>query len=484
MENVLKDLEPKKVFQYFEELTRIPRGSGNEKEVSDYLVKFAKERKLEVIQEECLNVIIKKPGTKGYENAPTVILQGHMDIVCEKLSTVEHDFEKDPIPLVVDGDYVKTKGTTLGADNGIAVAMSMALLDSEDISHPPLEVFITVDEETGMVGALNVNPENLSGKILINLDSEEEGTFLTSCAGGIDSIIDLPIKWIEALDNYNGYKIKISGLFGGHSGAEIDKGRANANKLMGRLLNTLGKNVNFYLSSLRGGAKVNAIPRDAEAIVLVKSEDISKFENIIKENRIIFRNEFKTADPNIEVEFESIEKPKKVFSKETTDKAIKLLMLIPNGVNSMSADIEGLVESSSNLGVVTTDDENVVFYTSIRSSVKSIRYVIEDRIQIIADILDVTNKFEAEYPEWEYNPNSKIREICEEAYEKLYGKKPKVTAIHAGLECGVFKERLGDLDMISLGPDMKDVHTPEEALSISSTKRTYELLIEILKNIK
>jgi len=484
MEYILKDLEPKKVFRYFEELTRIPRGSGNEKEVSDYLVKFARERGLEVIQEECLNVIIKKPGTKGYENAPTVILQGHMDMVCEKYADVDHDFNKDPIPLVIDGDFIKTKGTTLGADNGIAVAMAMAILDSDDISHPPLEVLITVDEETGMVGALNVNPENLKGKMLINLDSEEEGKFLTSCAGGIDSVITLPIDWKDSMDNYKAYKIRIKGLFGGHSGAEIDKCRANANKLMGRLLNTLYRNMDLYLSDLKGGAKINAIPRDSEAVILMNPEHISSFEKIIEDYKAIFSNEYKTADPNIRVEIESVENPKRAFSKETTDKAIKLLMLIPNGVHSMSADIDGLVESSSNLGVVTTDNENVTFNTSIRSSVRTIRYAIQERIEALVEILGVNNVFKSGYPEWEYNPDSKIREICVESYEKLYGKKPEITAIHAGLECGMFKERLGELDMISLGPDMRNVHTPEEALSISSTKRTYELLVEILKNIK
>lgn len=484
MEYVLKDLQPKKVFKYFEELTRIPRCSGNEKQVSDYLVNFAKERSLEVIQDKCLNVIIKKPGTKGYENAPVVILQGHMDMVCEKFSNVQHDFSKDPIPLVVEGDFIKTKGTTLGADNGIAVAMAMAILDSKDISHPPLEVVLTVDEETGMGGALNIEPKNINGQMLINIDSEEEGKFLTSCAGGIDSVIKLPIKWTNPPENYSAYSIKITGLLGGHSGVEIDKSRANANKLMGRLLNALNKKIDFCISNLEGGAKVNAITREAEATVLVNGKDIDGFNEIIEEYKSIFKNEYNKSDPNIEIEVNSIEKPDKIFTNEIKEKAINLLMLIPNGVHNMSVDIEGLVETSSNLGVVTTDSENIAFNTSIRSSVRSRRYLIQNRIEALANILDVDNTFKSEYPEWEFNPNSKLREICVKSYEKLYGKKPEITAIHAGLECGVFKERLGDIDMISLGPDMKNVHTPEEALSISSTERTYNLLIEILKNIK
>lgn len=484
MQNVLEGLEPKKVFKYFEELTRIPRCSGHEKEVSDYLVSFAKQRGLEVIQEECLNVIIKKLGTKEYENSQTVIIQGHMDIVCEKLDKIQHDFSRDPIQLVIDGDLIKTKGTTLGADDGIAVAMAMAILDSDDIEHPPLEIFITVDEERGMVGAFNVKPENLSGKILINIDSEEEGTFLTSCAGGIDSAINLHIQWIDIPSNYQPYLIKIAGLFGGHSGVEIDKCRANANKLMGRVLNALYNQVDICLSNLSGGAKVNVIPRTSEAVVLADSNKLEDFQRIIDECKEKFKNEYKTSDPNIEIIVEDVEKPNKMFSKEVTDKAIKLLMLIPNGVHSMSADIKGLVESSSNLGVIITDDEKIVFNSSIRSSVRSLRHVIQDRFSLLAEILDVENIFSSDYPEWEYNPDSKIREVCINAYEEIHGNKPEIAAIHAGLECGVFKERLGDLDMISLGPDMKNVHTPKECLSISSTERTYKLLLEILKNIK
>ena len=484
MKNVLENLKPNDVFKYFEELTRIPRCSGNEKQVSDYLVKFAKEHGLEVIQEECLNVIIKKPATEGYEDVPTVIIQGHMDMVCEKLAEVEHDFLKDPIQLVVDGDLIKTKGTTLGADDGIAVAMAMALLASDNVPHPSLEVLITVDEERGMVGAFNVKPEHLEGKILINIDSEEEGKLLTSCAGGIDAIVNLPVEWIDVPDEYEAYKVRIKGLFGGHSGVEIDKNRANANKLMGRILNALFNETDMFISQISGGAKVNAIPRDAEAIILINSNDVNKFKNTVDQYSNNFKNEYKTADPDIEVIAQKIDRPQKMFSKDTTKKAVKLLKLMPNGVQSMSADIRGLVESSTNLGVVTTDSEKVTFNNALRSSVRSLRYSLQDRFSALADILDVEVEFNSDYPECEYNPKSKLREICIETYKKLFDKEPEIEAIHAGLECGLLKEVLGDMDMISLGPDMRNVHTPEEYLSISSTERTYEYLKAILQNIK
>jgi dipeptidase D len=484
MKNVLEGLDPKDVFKYFEELTRIPRGSGNEKGVSEYLVNFAKEQGLEVIQEECLNVIIKKPGTKGYENAPTVIIQGHMDMVCEKLDEVEHDFFKDPIQLVIDGDLIKTKGTTLGADDGIAVAMAMAVLASKDIQHPALEVFVTVDEERGMVGAFNVKPEDLLGEVLINIDSEEEGKLLTSCAGGVDAIINLPIQWIDIPEEYKAYSIKIQGLTGGHSGMEIDKCRANANKLMGRMLNALYSETDIYVSQIMGGAKVNAIPRTSETVILVNTKDTDNVEKIICKYRKNFKNEYKTSDPNIEVIVENVDKPAKMFSKEVTNKVIKLLKLIPNGIQSMSADIDGLVESSTNLGVVVTNDEKVVFNNSLRSSVRSLRYSIQDKFRALTEILGVEVIFKSDYPEWEYNPNSQLKEICINTYEEMFNKKPEIEAIHAGLECGLFKEILGDMDMISLGPNMGNVHTPQEYLSVSSTERTYEFLKGILKNLK
>ncbi|WP_069650706.1 aminoacyl-histidine dipeptidase [Caloranaerobacter ferrireducens] len=484
MVNVLSGLKPEAVFKFFEELTRIPRGSGNEKQVSDYLVKFAKDNGLEVIQEECLNVIIKKPGTEGYENAPTVILQGHMDIVCAKNEDLDFDFSKDPIPLMVDGDMIRTKGTTLGADNGIAVAMIMAILESKDLPHPPLVALITVAEETGMDGVLNLNPENVSGDILINIDSEEEGTILASCAGGVNNIIHLPIEWNEADTNKIGYKISIKGLIGGHSGIEINKNRANAIKLLGRLLESLDKEINIDIANVSGGEKMNAIAKMSEAVVMINKDDEEKFKRIIDEHQKIFSNEYITSDPNINISLEKVDGIQKVFSLNTKKGLISILRLIPNGVQTMSADIEGLVESSNNIGVLTTSEEEIKFDSAVRSSVKSLKKEINDRIQNICDLVGAKMELVADYPEWEFKVESPIRDLMAEVYRDMFGKEVKVDAIHAGLECGFLKEKIGDIDMVSIGPNIYDVHTPNEHISISSTKRVFEFLCEVLKRLK
>ncbi|SHH24421.1 dipeptidase D [Caloranaerobacter azorensis DSM 13643] len=484
MVNVLSGFEPKAVFKFFEELTRIPRGSGNEKQVSDYLVKFAKDNRLEVIQEECLNVIIKKPGTKGYENAPTVILQGHMDMVCVKDEDLEFDFTKDPIPLVVDGDMIRTKGTTLGADNGIAVAMIMAILESKDLPHPPLVALFTVSEETGMDGVLNLNPENVSGDILINIDSEEEGTILASCAGGVDNIIHLPVEWNEADNSKIGYEISIKGLIGGHSGMEIDKNRANAIKLLGRLLEALDREINIDIANVSGGEKKNAIAKMSKAVVMINKEDEERFKHIVDEYQKIFSNEYKTADPNISIKLERVDGIQRVFGLKTKKGLISILRLIPNGVQTMSADIKGLVESSNNIGVLTTKEEEIVFDSAVRSSVRSLKKEINDRIQNICDLVGAKMELVSDYPEWEFKAESPIRDLMVEVYKDMFGKEAKVDAIHAGLECGFFKEKIGDIDMVSIGPNIYDVHTPNEHISISSTKRVFEFLCEVLKRIK
>ncbi|WP_427340147.1 aminoacyl-histidine dipeptidase [Caloranaerobacter sp. DY30410] len=485
MNYVLGTLEPKAVFKYFEEISRIPRGSGNEKKISDYLVSFAKNHNLEVIQDDALNVIIKKGGTLGYESSPTVILQGHMDMVCEKDKEVEHDFEKDPLKLRVDGDFVRATGTTLGADNGIAIAYCLAILESNDIPHPPLEVVFTTEEETGMGGASALNPSNLKGKILINIDSEEEGKLLVSCAGGVRTRIILPIVKIQVDEKLNTYRIKVKGLKGGHSGMEIDKGRGNANKLMGRVLKDIQKTLKFYLANISGGAKMNAIPREAEAAILINPEDEQKLNEKIKYWNEILSNEFKSSDPDVNVELEKLnDNIDSVFSIETTEKVVDLLVMIPNGIQTMSMEIKGLVQSSTNLGVVAVKDNEVVFESAVRSSVRSLKYDIVSQTETVAKVIGAKFVTESDYPEWQYNPNSYIRKVFVKVYKDLYGKEPEITAIHAGLECGLFKEKLGDIDMISFGPNMYDVHTPNEHLSISSTKRTWDYLLAVLREIK
>ncbi|QXM06939.1 aminoacyl-histidine dipeptidase [Crassaminicella indica] len=485
MSNVLANLKPTSVFKYFEEISNIPRGSGNEKEISDYLVNFAKKHKLEVIQDEALNVIIKKKGTAGYENAPTVILQGHMDMVCEKNNDTIHDFEKDPIKLRIEGDMIYATDTTLGADDGIAIAYGLAILASDDIPHPPLEVLITTSEETGMDGAIALDPKNITGRFLINIDSEEEGFLLVSCAGGITARQILPIVWESPNKNDIAYEISIRGLHGGHSGSDIEKGRGNSNKLMGRFLNDLLNTFDYTIHKISGGSKNNAIPREADTIILINPKHASKLEEKINEWNNIFKNELKASDPEIYIDYKKLENTfEKAFSKETAKKAVQSLVLIPNGIQTMSMEIEGLVESSTNLGVVTTTDNEVIFESAVRSSIKSLKHNILDQSKLVADLLGCKFIASDDYPEWSYNPDSKLRPIFVDVYKKLYGKEPKVTAIHAGLECGLFKEKINDLDMISIGPDMFDVHTPNEHLSISSTERTWNYLLAVLKEIK
>lgn len=485
MSKVLQNLEPKAVFSFFEDLTQIPRCSGNEKKISDYLVDFAKKRKLEVIQDEALNVIIKKPGTKGYENAPTVILQGHMDMVCEKNKDTDHDFSSEPLKLLVEDDMVMARGTTLGADNGIAVAYTLAILDSNEISHPPLEVLITSEEETGMGGANNLDPKNLKGKILINIDSEEEGTLLVSCAGGIRNVISIPIEWSNPSGDFLTYELRVRGLKGGHSGMEINKERGNSNIILGRILNAIFSNNDIYLAEINGGAKMNAIPRESDAVLLVSNKDKANIEEEIKEWNQIIGNELNAVDPDVKIELEILDsRYEKVFSKETMRKVLSALVLIPNGVQTMSMEIEGLVQSSTNLGVLATTEKEVLIESAIRSSVKTLKLDIVKRMETLANLIGANSESGSDYPAWEYRKDSYIREVFVDCYKRIYGKEPIITAIHAGLECGLFDEKLHDVDMISLGPNMYDVHTPNERVSISSTKRVWEYLLEVLKSIK
>lgn len=482
--NILQNLEPKNVFKYFEEISQIPRGSGNEKAISDYLVSVAKKLNLEVIQDNALNVIIKKPGTKGYESSDTVILQGHMDMVCEKNKGTNHDFEKDPLKLRVIDDMVYATDTTLGSDNGIAVAYALAILESTDIPHPPIEVLITTDEETGMSGAMAISKEHVTGKILLNLDNEEEGHLLVSCAGGIRSKHVLNVNLEEAGDYNNFLHIAVRGLKGGHSGMEINKERGNSNKIMGRILKSL-LTLDYKLVSINGGSKNNAIPREADAIIALKSDDLENAKGLINEWNPILINELKTQDSGINVSIlENTEKIEKVFSKECTEKAVNLLYLIPNGINTNSVEIKDLVESSTNLGVVTTNGTKVEFDSAIRSSVASLKDEIVLRSKTIAELIGAEFETTAGYPEWQYDSESKVRGICQDVYKRMYGKDAKIVAIHAGVECGLFNEKLGKLDMISFGPNLYDVHTPQEHMSITSVKNVWDYLLEVLKELK
>ena len=482
---VLKDLQPVDVFRYFEEMSEIPRGSGNEKGISDYLVQFAKEHHLDYTQDEALNVIIRKPATNGYENSKTIVLQGHMDIVCEKNADVEHDFLKDPLKLRIVDDMVMATGTTLGADNGIAVAMGLAILASNEYEHPALELLVTTSEETGMDGAMALDPKLIKGRTLINIDSEEEGKFLVSCAGGVTAQVKIPIQMEDVNDEVTGFHVQVTGLKGGHSGMEIDKGRGNATKLLGRALKTLLENQEIQMISLEGGSKHNAIPRQADANFVVCRKRVEEVKTIIEEMNRIFKEELRTPDSMVELKMDALSQiPAQVMTKDSTTRVIHYLYLVMDGMVSMSMDIQGLVESSLNLGVITQAADAVTFISSIRSSVRSKKKDLLERLTLTAKLQGGCVKAESDYPEWAYNPDSQIRPIFIEAYKKLYGSEPEISAIHAGLECGLFAEKFGEIDEISFGPNLYDVHTPNESMSISSVQRSWKLLLEALKNCK
>lgn len=482
MKKVLTNLEPQNVFKHFEALTQIPRESGNEQAVSDYVVKFAKKLGLEVIQEQSLNVIITKPATKGYENRKTVIIQGHLDIVCVKEDGYEFDFSKDPIPIVIDGDWIKTKGTTLGGDNGIALAMAMAILEDKDIEHPEIKVLLTVEEETGMTGVHELNPDNISGDILINLDAEEEGILLASCAGGVNNIVTLDLNK-RPVKNNTAFTLVLKGLIGGHSGVEIHKRRANAITTLGRILSILDNKIDFELAQIRGGDKMNAIPNRAKAVIVINNYDNENLKSSLLAIEKMLKAEYEVSDSNLTIEIKEVECPKEVYKNENKLEIIKILSLIPNSVQTMSASIEGLVESSNNLGVLEENDDKLIFSSSVRSSVSSLKDEINNRIQTICDLIGAEMILEADYPSWPFKVESEIRELMKETYKELFGTTLKVDAIHAGLECGFLKEKIGDIDMVSLGPNLFDVHSPKERLSISSTERIYKFLIEVLRRV-
>ena len=484
MSEILGNLKPQAVFHYFEQMTKIPRESGNEAAISEYLVNFAKEHNLDYVQEPCKNVIITKPATPGYEDAPRVILQGHMDMVCVKDDELDFNFETDALPIYVDGDWLRTKGTTLGADNGIAVAMSLAILADETLEHPALTVLVTTEEETGMDGVMALDPSNVPGDILINIDSEEEGVALASCAGGVRNSLKLPIEWTEVdAAGLTSYEIVISGLKGGHSGIEINKCRANANKLMGRLLHYI-QDLNVSVSSIAGGEKMNAISKRAILNITLAQEQSEALESKVKDFEIMVRAEFETADPGISVVTTKKDTVTKVFTKETAQNLMYILQLIPYGPQTMSANIPGLVESSSNIGVVEMDENEIEFNSAIRSSVSSLKREINHRIQAIANLTGATMELIADYPEWEFETESKVREIMKDVYQEMFGKELEVSAIHAGLECGFLSQKLGKIDMISIGPDITGAHTPKESLSIPSTERVNNFLCDVLKAIK
>lgn len=482
---VLTGLEPAKVFQYFEEICGIPHGSYNTKPISDYCARFAEEHGLRYIQDEFNNVIIFKDGTPGYENSAPVILQGHVDMVCEKESDCTIDFEKDGLTLLVNEDdgSISAQGTTLGGDDGIAVAYALALLDSDTIPHPPLEVVLTTDEEVGMLGAAAMDCSPLKGRIMLNMDSEDEGYLLVSCAGGATAIARIPVTRAKA----NGFQftITVKGLKGGHSGVEIHKGRANANQLLGRTLNELRKVVPFQLISVNGGLKDNAIPRESVAEILIDAPQKAALVDFIAKWQGIFSAEFITTDPDVKLTVSDGEAATcAVMDSQTKRRVIAALVNLPGGVQRMSADIEGLVQTSLNMGILTTSDGEVAMHFAVRSSVSTEKEELLSRCECLIEMLGGTVERYGDYPAWEYNHDSKLRDLMIKIFDQLYWRKPVVQALHAGVECGLFAGKLPGLDCVSFGPDMADIHTPQESLNIASVERTWKYLLEILKRLK
>ena len=476
-------LQPANVFRYFEEISAIPHGSRNTKAISDYLVEFAKAHNLEHYQDEANNVIIIKEATEGYEQADPIIIQGHMDMVCEKESDCTIDFEKDGLDLYVDGDFLKAHGTTLGGDDGIAVAYALAIMDANDLCHPRLEVIITVDEEIGMLGADVIDLSMLKGHKMLNIDSDVEGHFLTSCAGGMHIESSLPVAYEEASGML--YTVTVTGLEGGHSGAEIDKEHGNANIIMGRVLKTLADSVEYGIVSLAGGLKDNAIPRECKAELLVDSADIATLEEILESLKPILANEFMASDKDVTIIYEANgEQTKAVLTVPAQTKVLFYLRNVPNGVQHMSRIMPGLVETSLNLGIMELKEDCLYMMTSIRSCVSSRKADLADKLVYLTEFLGGEVNVGGDYPAWEYKADSAIRETISAVYKELFNEEPVFEAIHAGLECGILSGKIENLDCVSFGPNNYDIHTPKERLSISSTEKVWKLLVEFLKRSK
>lgn len=477
---VLSNLEPKEVFAYFEEICSIPHASYHEGKISDYCVTFAKKHNLAYYQDDLKNVIMMKEASQGYEDEAPVILQGHLDMVCEKEPDCKIDFETDGLELMVEGDYITANGTTLGGDDGIAAAYALAILASDTIAHPKLEVVLTVSEEVGMEGASGIDVSMLEGRKLLNLDSEDEGIMLAGCAGGASTELRLPVHRMPAAGVF--MKITVNGLAGGHSGTEINKGRANANTLMGRVLVELSKHVKYKLAAFEGGRKDNAIPRECTAGLCLAAEDFAAAEQVVAKIQQDISNEFAVTDKDIKLTAErSGELPASMLDEAGTRQAVMFVNALPNGIQAMSADVEGLVETSLNLGVLKLEETELILRYAVRSSVGSAKDALIDKLTYLTEGLGGSIRISGTYPAWEYKRDSALRDKMIRVFERLYGKKPVVEAIHAGVECGLLAGKLPGLDCVSIGPDMQSVHTTEEKLSISSTKRVWEYLLEVLK---
>lgn len=480
----ITDLQPNEIWKYFDEITQVPRPSKKEGKIVKYLEDFAKKHQLEAVKDEADNILIRKDATPGQEHLPTIVLQSHVDMVCEKNKATVHDFENDPIKTYIEGDWVKAKGTTLGADDGIGMAAQLAILASSDIEHGKLECLFTTDEETGLSGAFALKKDFLTGKTLINLDTEEEGEFYIGCAGGKDTAATFVYKDEMPAEDYFWFKVQVKGLKGGHSGGEIHLGLGNANKILVRYLYALNKNYPVYIATIDGGHLRNAIAREAYAIAgipIAAKEQAAINLNILAAD---VEAELKTNDPDVKLVLESVDAPEKCIEKAVSDQLIKALYACPHGVMGMSFEIPGLVETSTNLASVKMPQPNTVLVgTSQRSSTNSLKVDVGNMVQSVFLLAGAEVKSSDGYPGWKPNPNSKILTVAEETYLRLYGKKPEIKAIHAGLECGLFLEKYPYLDMISCGPTILGAHSPNERIQISTVGKWWAFLLELIKNI-
>ncbi len=485
--SVLSSYEPKEVLTFFEEMCSIPHGSGNLDQISSYLVKFAQDRGLKYRQDEAKNVVIWKEGTAGYEQSAPVIIQGHMDMVAVKTADCEKNMETEGLDLEVVEDagehWLTAKGTSLGGDDGIAVAYGLALLDSDTIPHPPLELIVTTDEEVGMDGASALDCSDIKGRIFMNIDSEDEGIFTVSCAGGMRANASVPFEKEEKTGTV--LNVKLTGFCGGHSGAEIHKGRLNSNIVMGRVLNAVRRELDMQLIRVSGGEKDNAIATFSEASFLTAAQDAEKAEAIMKHTVAVVNEEYASVEKGITLTVSAApDSSSSCMTKKSSDTIIILLMNYTNGIQRMNPDMDGMVQTSLNLGILTTEENAVVFSSALRSSSETEKQYLLERVCAMAELAGGTVDTYGDYPGWEFRPESRLRDTMVEAYREQYGTEPVVEGIHAGLECGLFSAKMPGLDCISFGPQMRDIHTTDEMLSIESTARTWELTKKTLAKLK
>lgn len=479
----INQLYPQPLWQWFEQICAIPHPSKHEAALSAHIQAWAKEKGLAVTEDKVGNLIIRKPATAGMEDRKTVVIQAHIDMVPQKNNDKVHDFEKDPIEPWIDGEWVKAKGTTLGADNGIGMASALAILGSDDIPHGPLEVLLTIDEEAGMTGAFGLEAGMLEADILINTDSEQEGEIYMGCAGGVDAEITLPMAWEAPAEGYQGFELNLSGLKGGHSGVNIHLGRGNANKLLGRFLFENAEALQLELAAFSGGSLRNAIPREAGVTIMVPEEHVAALHTQVAEFEALIREELAVADPDGTLTLKAVSTPTKVMSEQSQNTLIDLLHACPNGVMRMSDEVEGVTETSLNVGVISTDEQEVKILCLIRSLIDSGRTQVEGMLIALANLAGAEIELSGAYPGWKPDNSSPVMAIVRETYQDIYHKEPVIMVIHAGLECGLFKKPYPEMDMVSIGPTIRFPHSPDEMVNIETVGQYWQLLLAVLERI-